>query len=45
MKSQEIKFKNKLEKYSIFIGENTINMLPKKIKLFVRKKKNSRNNR
>ena len=39
MKSQEIKFKNKLEKYSIFIGENTINMLPKKIKLLCPKTK------
>tara|TARA_B100000963_G_C22604553_1_gene661835 strand:+ start:353 stop:1465 length:1113 start_codon:yes stop_codon:yes gene_type:complete len=32
MKYQEIKFNNKLEKYSIFIGENTINILPKQIK-------------
>ena len=29
---KEIKFKNNSEKYSIFIGENTINLLPKKIK-------------
>ena len=39
MKSQEIKFENKLEKYSIFIGENTIDMLPKKIKLLCPKTK------
>ena len=32
MKSQEIKFRNKSEKYSIFIGDNTLNLLPKKIK-------------
>ena len=32
MKNQEIKFKNKSEKYSIFIGENSLNLLPKKIK-------------
>ena len=32
MKSQEIKFNSKSEKYSIFIGKNTINLLPKKIK-------------
>ena len=32
MKNQEIKFQNKTEKYSIFIGENTINLLPNKIK-------------
>ena len=32
MKNQEIKFKNKTEKYSIFIGENSINLLPNKIK-------------
>tara|TARA_E500000178_G_scaffold261461_1_gene258393 strand:+ start:104 stop:1216 length:1113 start_codon:yes stop_codon:yes gene_type:complete len=32
MKNQEIKFKNKSEKYSIFIGENSINLLPNKIK-------------
>lgn len=32
MKNQEIKFKNKFEKYSIFIGENTLNLLPGKIK-------------
>ena len=32
MKNQIIKFRNKSEKYSIFIGENTINLLTKKIK-------------
>ena len=32
MKIQEIKFQNKSEKYSIFIGENSINLLPNKIK-------------
>ena len=32
MKNQEIKFHNKSEKYSIFIGENSINLLPNKIK-------------
>ena len=32
MKNQEIKFQNKSEKYSIFIGENSINLLPSKIK-------------
>ena len=32
MKYQKIKFQNKFEKYSIFIGENSINLLPGKIK-------------
>ncbi len=32
MKNQEIKFQNKSGKYSIFIGENSINLLPNKIK-------------
>jgi len=32
MKNQEIKFQNKSEKYSIFIGENSIRLLPTKIK-------------
>ena len=32
MNYQEIKFKNKTDKYSIFIGENSFNLLPKKIK-------------
>ena len=31
MKSQEIKFKS--QNYSIIIGQNTINVLPRKIKL------------
>ncbi len=31
MKHQEIKFKHKSYQYSIFIGEKTINLLPKKI--------------
>ena len=39
MKLQEIKFKNKSCKYSIFIGEKTINLLPKKIKLLCPKTK------
>ena len=30
---QEIKFKNKSTKYSVFIGKNTLNLLPKKINL------------
>jgi len=33
MKIQEVRFKNKSNKYSIFIGKNSINVLPKKIKL------------
>ena len=32
MKTQEIKFKGKNKNYSIFIGNNTINILPQKIK-------------
>ena len=32
MKNQEIKFKDKASSYSIIIGHNTINNLPKKIK-------------
>ena len=32
MKNQEIKFQNNSERYSIFIGENSINLLPNKIK-------------
>ena len=32
MKNQEIKFQNKSERYSIFIGENSINLLPNNIK-------------
>ena len=33
MRNQEIKFQNKSERYSIFIGENSINLLPSKIKI------------
>ena len=40
MKSREIKFKNKNNNYSIIIGKNTINFLPKKIKLVCPKTKN-----
>ena len=32
MSNKEIKFRNKSENYSIFIGQNTLNLLPKKIK-------------
>ena len=32
MKNQEIKFKNLNHSYSIIIGNNTLNLLPKKIK-------------
>ena len=32
MKNQEIKFKNKNHSYSILIGKDTLNILPKKIK-------------
>ena len=39
MKNQEIKFKKKSEKYSIFIGENSINLLPNKIKTLCPKTK------
>ena len=39
MKIQEIKFKNKSDKYSIFIGENTLSLLPKKIKFLCPKTK------
>ena len=37
MRNQEIKFKN--QKYSIIIGKNAINVLPKKIKLLCPKTK------
>jgi 3-dehydroquinate synthase len=40
MKSREVKFKNKNNSYSIIIGKNTINFLPKKIKLLCPKAKN-----
>ena len=33
MINQEIKFQNKSEKYSIFIGENSINLLRDKIEI------------
>ena len=33
MKSREIKFKNKNHNYSIIIGKNVLNILPKRIKL------------
>jgi len=33
MSSTEIKVKNKELKYSIFLGSNILNLLPKKIKL------------
>ena len=32
MKTREIKFKGKNKNYSIFIGNNVINILPQKIK-------------
>ena len=32
MKNQEIKFKDKLDSYSVFIGSNTLNILPHQIK-------------
>ena len=40
MKNQEIKFNNKSHKYSIIIGENSINILPNKIKLLCPQAKN-----
>ena len=40
MKNQEVKFKNKNCSYSIIIGENTLSILPKKIKLLCPKTKN-----
>ncbi len=40
MKNQEIKFKSKNHSYSIIIGRNSINILPKKIKLLCPKSKN-----
>ena len=33
MENQEIKFKSKSHNYSIIIGKNSINLLPKKVKL------------
>jgi len=40
MKNQEIKFKSKSHNYSIIIGKNSINLLPKKIKSLCPKSKN-----
>ena len=40
MRSQEIKFKNQESNYSIIIGKNTLNILPKKIKSLCPKTKN-----
>ena len=40
MKNQEIKFNNQNSEYSILIGKNTINELPKKIKSLCPKAKN-----
>ena len=40
MKNQEIKFQNKNYKYSIIIGENTLEILPKKIRSLCPKTKN-----
>ena len=40
MKNQEIKFKNRSQNYSIIIGEKSLNILPKKIKLLCPKTKN-----
>ena len=40
MKTQVVKFKNKFSKYTILIGDKTINKLPDKIKLLCPKTKN-----
>jgi 3-dehydroquinate synthase/shikimate kinase/3-dehydroquinate synthase len=40
MKNQEIKFKSKNHNYSIIIGKNTLNVLPRKIKLLCPSAKN-----
>ena len=40
MKNQEIKFKSKSHTYSIIIGKNSINILPKKVKSLCPKSKN-----
>ena len=40
MKNQELKFKNKNHNYSILIGKNTLNILPKKIKFLCPNTKN-----
>ena len=39
MKNQEIKFKGKNNSYSIFIGENTLKVLSKKIRILCPKTK------
>ena len=39
MKNQEIKFKNKNHNYSIIIGKNSLNILPKKIRVLCPKTK------
>ena len=40
MRTQEIKFTDKFNKYSLYIGENTLNLLQKKIKFLFPKVKN-----
>ena len=40
MKNQEVKFKSKYHNYSIIIGKNSINILPKKVKSLCPKSKN-----
>ena len=40
MKNQEIKFKNKSHTYSIILGKNSINILPKKLKSLCPRSKN-----
>ena len=40
MANQEIKFKSKSHTYSIFIGKNSINILPKKVESLCPKTKN-----
>jgi len=40
MKNQEIKFKNKKQNYSVIIGDNTTNILSKRIKLICPKTRN-----
>ena len=39
MKNQEIKFKSKNQSYSVVIGKNALQLLPKKIKLLCPKTK------
>ena len=45
MKSQEIKFKSKNHKYLIFIGKNTLSVLPKKLNYYPEYKKYSTGDR